>query len=187
MSCSYWAIRVFFYFRKWSQFVIFVAGWGSLVWHKKEAEKMQKWDKRESFGRVSKHTLSCFRKLEKKIYMTFHLTCPLPLKLREIFKSHSFSSFKIFKAFPSLSYATLTQNSNFCPKSRQKHRESQVTLLRAKRGYVYILSGQKFSKNLKNDEFWRGFEKVLTDRSISKIQMRHFEKFSNTVKNIHFL
>ena len=121
MSSSYWAIRVFFYFRKWTQFVIFVAGWGSLVWHKKEAEKMQKWDKRESFGRVSKHTLSCFRKLAKKIYMTFHLTCPLPLKLREIFKSHSFSSFKIFKAFPSLSYATLPQNSNFCPKSRQKH------------------------------------------------------------------
>ena len=81
MSSSYWAIRVFFYFRKWTQFVIFVAGWGSLVWHKKEAEKMQKWDKRESFGRVSKHTLSCFRKLAKKIYMTFHLTCPLPLLL----------------------------------------------------------------------------------------------------------
>ena len=183
MSCSYWAIRVFFYFRKWTQFVIFVAGWGSLVWHKKEAEKMQKWDKRESFGRVSKHTLSCFRKLAKKIYMTFHLTCPLPLKLREIFKSHSFSSFKIFKAFPSLSYATLTQNSNFCPKSRQKHRESQVTLLRAKRAtFTFwvdkslvkmpkksilasfwsqtvltarsVLIGQKLVKNAKNADFW---------------------------------
>ena len=28
--------------------------------------------------------------------------------------------------------------------------------------YVYILSGQKFSENAKNDQFWRVFEKTET-------------------------
>ena len=68
-------------------------------------------------------------------------------------------------------------------------------------GYVYILSGQKFIKNAKNSPFWRVFEKtetgsqtVLPDRALfywtkigrkcqnQKYQMRHFEKYSNTVQ-----
>ena len=62
--------------------------------------------------------------------------------------------------------------------------------------YVYILSGQKFNKNAKNDQFWRVFElwsnsvtrQVNLDRTkidgkcqSSKIQTRHFEDFSNNV------
>ena len=41
-------------------------------------------------------------------------------------------------------------------------------------GYVYILSGQKLIKNAKNGPFWRVFENLKL-----KIQMRHFEWFSN--------
>ena len=42
--------------------------------------------------------------------------------------------------------------------------------------YVYILSGQKFIKNAKNDQFWRAFEKLkLTVKQWYKIQLRHFE------------
>ena len=62
--------------------------------------------------------------------------------------------------------------------------------------YVYILSGQKFSKNWSNlASFWNAEaygQKVLPDRSVSthkisrkcqdwKFQMRHFDQFSNNV------
>ena len=65
--------------------------------------------------------------------------------------------------------------------------------------YVYFLSVQKFVKNAKNGPFWQVFDnlklavKHWPDRSlligqklveIEKLQMRHFEWFSNTVKTV---
>ena len=35
-----------------------------------------------------------------------------------------------------------------------------LSILRAKRGYVYIFSGQKYIKNAKNGPFWRVFENL---------------------------
>ena len=47
----------------------------------------------------------------------------------------------------------------------------------SKASYFYILSGQKFTKNAKNSQFWRVFDKpetcgqtVLPDRSLLKVQ-----------------
>ena len=50
--------------------------------------------------------------------------------------------------------------------------------------YVYILSSQKSIKNAKNGPFWRVFEKLKEQKNGWKIQMRHFEKFSNIVVEI---
>ena len=65
--------------------------------------------------------------------------------------------------------------------------------------YVYILSGQKLAKNAKNGQFWRVFKTwSLWSNSVTrqvtfnwikiggkcqklKLEMRHFEWFSNTV------
>ena len=50
--------------------------------------------------------------------------------------------------------------------------------------YVYILSSQKSIKNAKNGPFWRVFEKLKEQKNGWKIQMRHFEQFSNIVVEI---
>ena len=67
--------------------------------------------------------------------------------------------------------------------------------------YVYFLNGLKLIKNVKNGPFWRVFEnlmlavqqcyqtgqfkigqKLVDNVKIQKIEMRHFEKFSNNVE-----
>ena len=54
------------------------------------------------FVNVQTCTLSCFRKLKKKIYMTFHLTCPLPSAWKD-FKSHSLRRKRSLKLFHHMS------------------------------------------------------------------------------------
>ena len=57
----------------------------------------------------------------------------------------------------------------------ENHRKSLN--IASKASYFYILSGQKFTKNAKNSQFWRVFDKpetcgqtVLPDRSLLKVQ-----------------
>ena len=77
----------------------------------------------------------------------------------------------------------------------ENHLKSRIQhCIASEASYVYILSGQKFTKNAKNGQVWRVFENlktcgqtVLPDRSLlmvqkllentnnTKMQMRHFE------------
>ena len=71
----------------------------------------------------------------------------------------------------------------------ENYKKRRIQHFTCEASYVYILSGQKFIRNVKNGPFWRPEtcgQTVLPDRSLlgpkigrkyqnPKIQMRHFE------------